>query len=152
MAILLNQRYVNLTQERYDSIRLLLFKSTLDQIGESPFFGIGLGRFVDPTNQNSYPHNFILETWLSIGLIGVVSFLIFLFSVLRNAFACTSQRNLLAVAFLAACSFVATFTIQFSGTFFDSRFCFILLASLGGYSNNLVHQINAGSIHEEFRK
>lgn len=152
VAILLNQRYINLTQERYDSTRVFLFKSTLEQIRESPFVGIGLGKFVDPTNQDSYPHNFILETWLSIGLLGVIFSLMFLFSILRNAFACASQRNFPAVAFLTACSILAFTSIQFSGTFFDSRFCFILFASLEGYSNSLIHQINAGSIHKEIRK
>ena len=55
------------------------WQETLKIISKSPLLGVGLGNLT--LSKTQYAHNFILQLWAEMGIIGVMSFLWFIFTV-----------------------------------------------------------------------
>ena len=60
-------------------MRYEYWQETLRIISKSPAFGVGLGNLT--LSKTQYAHNFILQLWAEMGIIGVMSFLWFIFTV-----------------------------------------------------------------------
>jgi len=68
--------------------RIEYFKESWVLIKERPVLGYGIGSFsyiVSGDDQRGYPHNIFLEIWLENGIIAMIVFLIFLFSIMYLA-------------------------------------------------------------------
>lgn len=55
------------------------WQETLKIITKSPVLGIGLGNLI--LSKTQYAHNFILQLWAEMGILGVISFLWFIFKI-----------------------------------------------------------------------
>ncbi len=64
-------------------MRLNYWKDTLKIIKANPLTGVGLGNFNLP--QSRYSHNSYLQIWAETGILGIVSFLWLIISVLKSA-------------------------------------------------------------------
>ena len=97
-------------QQNPDSLRKGIYKSSLEIIGENPFFGTGIGDAQKELNKkykdNGYPlalkrnfntHNQYLQLWLSVG---IIPFLVFIVSLLIQFFIAYFNRNTLHLAFV----------------------------------------------------
>jgi putative inorganic carbon (hco3(-)) transporter len=90
LAVTASARVDNLFSGGSGSLRLALWHSAVNMIQDHPFFGIGLDqflyvyapRYVKPEAWSerftSHPHDIILDTWLSLGIMGIVLALAYL--------------------------------------------------------------------------
>lgn len=97
-----------------------------------PWFGYGRDAArIDPFSfqfvkaQAHYPHNFILQLWLELGILGIILFVWFLGSILRTIQKMNSQRRLYAFgAFFCAISPI-TFTYNLWSSWVIALLCMI---------------------------
>ena len=90
LAVTASARIDNLFSGGSGSLRLALWQSATRMIRDHPFFGIGLDqflyvytpRYVKPQAWSerftSHPHDIVLDTWLSLGIMGIVLALAYL--------------------------------------------------------------------------
>ncbi|MBA7523744.1 hypothetical protein ES705_15878 [subsurface metagenome] len=81
-----NVKYFSLMNAKNMSvnIRLKLYSSAWQLIKQKPLFGLGTGGF--QTGGRQYPHNIFLEIAVENGLLGLVIFLYFLFTVCQRGY------------------------------------------------------------------
>jgi O-antigen ligase len=82
----------------YGSIagRQEIFSATLGMLRNSPVFGVGLGGFTYQfrgTTPEVYPHDIWLTFWVELGLLGVLTFAVILFSLLWRGLRSLSQTE-----------------------------------------------------------
>jgi len=120
-------------------IRMAMWKNTLALIAKSPLYGYGTGGFDEAYRrqvagktgwQNSpagSPHNQFLRIIAEQGIIGLIVFLLFLATMLRQQAA--PPYRLMALAVLLAWCGTSMFTDHFS-TFFEGRFIYLWCGAL----------------------
>ncbi|MFA5156171.1 MAG: O-antigen ligase family protein [Candidatus Omnitrophota bacterium] len=87
----LRERAILTFQPRGDADRLIMWETALRIIKGTPFFGKGVGTFMDyfhkytPELYVQYAHNCFLQLWAETGIFGLLSFLLFIGSILTKS-------------------------------------------------------------------
>lgn len=119
LATTLQRRIVVLTlEEQYTAGRDNLWAAAWDMFMERPLFGWGLGSFV--VQNQTYPHNLLLQTAAEIGLCGVILIIAPLLVWIRRL-AVARPRDPLIIAPLASAALILVASM-FSGGYYDARF------------------------------
>jgi O-antigen ligase len=104
-------------------IRREWLHSALTKASERPLFGHGVAQFVDDTHEahlmgvagtRTYPHNTFAEAAFSLGLLGLVPFVVLVVA-LACAFFAVVRRTREALTFVAGVAAFALFSTNFSG-------------------------------------
>ncbi len=129
--------------------RMAETRAALDMIRSSPVFGRGLGAevsYMSPLQHHvvtgSFVHNAYLFIWLKLGLIGLVSFLIFYVQGVRMAVrAAARSASPLARALLVSCVavLIAAVPLSFTSPQFYDKSSALVLALMLGLSYASVH-------------
>ncbi|HEX3723090.1 MAG TPA: O-antigen ligase family protein [Nitrolancea sp.] len=110
LALTASARIDNLFSGGSGSLRLSLWHSAIEMIRDHPIFGIGLDqflyvyapRYIKPQAWSerftSHPHDIVLDTWLSLGIMGIVLALVFLGILAWSTVRLARYRNGLGVA------------------------------------------------------
>ncbi len=131
-------------QSQFDDVttlvRVNIFDSAIDQFLRNPVFGDGL----EVRDVGGYPHNLILEAFMTTGIVGGVAFVLML--ALAISWAWRVVRYVPAFGWLGLIFiqyFVAT---QFSGSLFESTTFWGILGALFAVSIRN-HDISGGNFH-----
>jgi O-antigen ligase len=131
-SILGDSKFNNVTNElsaRYqdsNAERIKIWEKTINIGNTSKIYGHGLGSALNEFSQDGYfvkltdSHNDVLELYLELGLIGILIFIIFIISLIRDwkfIYQNTSKNNSL---------FIHLLMISLCGAFVDSMFSFPL--------------------------
>ena len=118
-------------QKGGDAGRFTIWKAALQMIKDNPFFGKGIGTFMDystkyiTTSSPVYAHNCYLQIWAETGIFSLVSFLLFACSLLiSGAKAFISRKDFWLLGLLCG-----TFGF-FAHSFFDTQFYSLQLSFL----------------------
>lgn len=123
-----------------DSGRYLIWKDTLKMIREHPFLGIGLGTFMDYYRKYillvgniQYAHNCYLQIWAETGVFALLSFILFIGSILYKAIkAFNNNCNFVLLGFICA---LFGFLVH---SFFDTQLYSLQLAALFWFMSGFV--------------
>ncbi|MCM8787971.1 MAG: O-antigen ligase family protein, partial [Candidatus Omnitrophica bacterium] len=136
------ERFLFTFTSQGDSARFLLWRYTLKIISQNPFFGKGLGTYMDyfskasPLLEVQYAHNCFLQIWAETGVFSLVSFFIFVFGIFLKAtkkFFITKD-NLILALLLGIFGF-------FVHSFFDAHLYSLKLATLFWYNLGLLNAL-----------
>ena len=83
--------------EENESSRTALWSSALSQFARNPILG---DKMFEEKVLKQYPHNIIVETLMSTGVVGTAFFLVFLVQVIRRFFKRFVTEHLLVIKFL----------------------------------------------------
>lgn len=111
-----------------NSERLLMWQSSINMFIEHPFFGIGIGNFhqeyvnhyhlPEAREMTFHPHNNFLFILIETGILGIISYLIFIFYFYYNTLKTWfNTKNTISLSYL---SILISYTIN---NFTDSVFC-----------------------------
>jgi len=67
--------------------RVLYMKFSIDKINQQPIWGYGIGSFgfeYNNIDEKDYPHNIFLEVWFELGIVPLLLFLLFFYTVYRH--------------------------------------------------------------------
>ncbi len=116
--IIVNQGLIQYTSGRDEIVSILI-----NAIRESGFLGYGIGgswQFV-----NTYPHNLVIDLWISFGLFfGSLLFIVIIFIQLRGLKACKTLED---KGFLMLLFFCGFFKLFMSYTYIDEPMLYMLL-------------------------
>lgn len=110
MALTAPERTLSFLGGGSGSLRLELWESSVRMIRDHPLTGVGPDQFLYqyvpryvtpeawPERFTSHPHNLVLDTWLSIGIIGVAVIVLLAALVFRNARLSLQTRDRLSLA------------------------------------------------------
>jgi O-antigen ligase len=110
LALIASARIDNLFSGGSGSLRLDLWSSAIEMIRDHPIFGIGLDqflyvyapRYVKPQAWSerftSHPHDIILDSWLSLGIMGLVLALAFVVLLVLATIRLARKRSVLGLA------------------------------------------------------
>ncbi len=132
----LRQRVISVFQPGGDAMRFSIWKNAWAMIVDNPFLGKGLGTFMDHfpkcTNLESpyYAHNFFLQIWAEAGIFALLSFLLFVGSILHEGtkvFKKSSPQGLSMGLLLGLLCAIFGFLVH---SFFDTNLYSLQLAVL----------------------
>jgi O-antigen ligase len=112
------------------SMRLDYWRETFSLIKAYPLMGVGLGNF--NITQSRYAHNFLLQLWAEMGLLGLISFIWLIIGYLKFVFTnlkTTTHKDHLTSLISANVIFLTHNLIDF--TFFLPEVCLIWWVILG---------------------
>ncbi|HEX7101500.1 MAG TPA: O-antigen ligase family protein [Nitrolancea sp.] len=110
LAVTASARIDNLFSGGSGSLRIDLWSSAIEMIRDHPIFGIGLDqflyvyapRYVKPEAWSerftSHPHDIILDSWLSLGIMGLVLALAFVGVLVAASIRLARKRSVLGLA------------------------------------------------------
>jgi len=102
--------------------RLLLYQDTLEQIVQNPLFGSGL----EEKYSRFYPHNHILEAFMTTGVLGGLCFVILCWVTIKRSFLILQKEESYG---WIACLFIIYFVHGlFSSSIIDSSFWYSMMA------------------------
>jgi O-antigen ligase len=127
----IRERFLFTFQKGGDATRFMLWHGAWVMIKERPFLGKGLGTFMiylpqyTPKKFIQYAHNSFLQIWAETGIFSLLSFLIFLTSILSKAARLVRGNKdfILLGAFCGICGFL-------THSFFDSQLYSLQLSIL----------------------
>ena len=123
------------------NVRFLLLKQAFSIIFSSPLniiFGTGIGSFGLLTlgeDIKEYPHNFILEIWCELGLVGLSIFILLMIFIFRKIKLSKTGLNIYPVLYLLM-NFLISYSLE------DMRLLFVFMAIYFLDSNNYLMKWN----------
>ncbi len=127
----IRERLLSVFRAGGDADRLKYWSAAFKMINEHPFLGVGLGTFMAnfskylPGLNISYAHNCYLQIWAETGIFSLVSFMIFVISLLFLSIKkFLNSRDFLLLGLLSG---IAGFLVH---TFFDANLYSLQLAYL----------------------
>lgn len=121
------QHFIN-SNEGVPSVRMELYKDAWSQFIQNPVFGSAL----EELNSRFYPHNLIIESFMSTGLVGGIAFCTIL--ILGMWSAVTVMRLRPSYGWLSLLFFQYAIGAQFSGSLYESGTMWALLGAVIGLS------------------
>jgi putative inorganic carbon (hco3(-)) transporter len=157
MAFTFPERILSLLRGGSGSLRLELWRSAVAVIRDNPLFGLGpdqflyqyLPRYVTPEawpeRFTSHPHNLLLDTWISLGIIGMVALGFLVFAWWKRTKSAIASRDQVAVAASGAILAGAIHGMLDQGYFlpelaFSFWFLFFLLGTITGSTETNVEK------------
>lgn len=145
LAFLIFSDHTNLLSRVWDRInfsdastvqRIDILYSTLKETIKNPAFGSSFMVYMD-NKMYAYPHNLILESFLTTGIVGGVIFLVLNFYAIRNISFLIKSKNFIWLVFLFIQYFIQTFL---SLSLYSSSMFWILMSLVAAVSFNLKNQ------------
>ena len=137
-------------------VRLEFISLSLELIGEYPFLGIGYGSFgifLDGIDGRAYPHNFILELAVELGLLGLILGLTLLFSMFILIKKGLYYSKIYPAIFGLTLSIIYVMANSFkSSSFIDLRDLFLLIGVLIAYFRLISTTKKLSTIHQIYTK
>lgn len=120
-------RIASTSIENEDDTRLLMFKGAFSQFLENPILG---SSFVEKKTQ-TYPHNIFVESLMSIGIIGILPFLLAIFTILKFSFSKINNAHL----YIYLLFIIYTILFSFSFPLYQSAefWIFLVLLNFGQF-------------------
>jgi O-antigen ligase len=113
----------------YDRVDYLI--SAIKLFKEKPIFGIGMGEFMClHGGKGNYPHNLLLESLVSFGILGIFIFWPTFFISFKNSIITLKDKNMKNVEIIALWFLFFFFDSMFSGSLSSRRTLWLIMGIL----------------------
>lgn len=128
----------NITSDQSAAERIVWMKESLNQISEHPFLGVGIGGAgikLIGYDENAYPHNHFIETYLEAGLPGFIIICFFWITIFSQFKFLTADKRYLVLNLVILFLFL---NYMKSGSFSDIRKMFVWVSFFLVYINQQI--------------